>query len=1324
MKFKKLLVLSALWLVGLNASAVLTLEREKPVEPSSAVIDLSTIEQTPADFVVGDYYVIYNVGAQKFLYEGNAWGTQASVSAENAQLVYFALPNGKTLADKQLYLRDFSPVKNAWHTAFIAKDGKVVGAGYEAGLFIDNADGTAALLWVEACGDKTYHISIAEENSALKPEGKIFAVEPEAPGIENGEAGSVINVKKTVEDAGAYGEWQFFSVAEWNEYAKLAAVYNASEELRKTIEGAPDYIDVAPYEAVYNNADATAEQLLQAKADLEEAMKNSVVAQLANATGTNPVDVTELINNPDFKNASIAGWTTAVGNVGWGYPAEQQKLAEVPEFYNTNYNFYQELDIAGGVYELQMYGFYRAGNTQASLENYLAGTNKNAFLYAGTDIDTMQVALANPFKNAPKTNLSQGVTNSGEATAGGFYIPNNLVSAGYHFQQGRYNNVLFFDANDSKMRIGIKKETTVAEDWTTFDAFRLKYYGKGADAYAAWAKGGFQPIDTEAESFLGTKAVAQNFNNMIANATATNREEAMACMAQLEAELAVVEENISAWNDLNKLYLEVKDFLEKNADNSAEEVAALKKYIGTTRSGLARDMTRFEMSTAEVKAAQAKLQELYDAAKKAKPLTGADVTYKLTNPDFSTGTWEGWTKENAAGGNVQVNNSCGEAWNNASFDIRQEVADMPVGVYEISAQGFYRYGRGDAWTAWNEKQVEYVIESPCYIYMNDNMTPFVNVFSELVNHDETIYSSGYTTYTDPEDESIKWDAPNDMASAAQAFAKGMYTQSAFGAVVNAGEIMKLGVKGSSNQAGDSWVIFDNFKLTYWGTEAAKVNQALKAAIEECTARLEKVESPAAQKKLEDALAAANAAVDGTDGDAMFQVLADLYKAKNYEYELNQKIQSLKDAIAGLSAKLSGLASDELLATVVEEYNSALDVYNDNVTNGDEIDFEAAEADIKKMGDEVSKYQELEDAYNRLTTAVEEADASQEDWAREASVLLDGISTKLSVGTAAMPVSAIDAAIEDIEAKLTEQRKPAEDMSKATDAAPVDATSYIQSAKFEKAAMDDEGNIVQTNAIEGWKNTEGYNFGNDNNQKAALEVEFFNKTFDMYQDLTGIPNGTYEIQVNAFYRFGSTDQDNESFVNSPDTVTNVFLYGISAQDTSAVSVAMLRSGMSAEKLVTDSIANLVKDGEMWLPSEAPVTVANAEDNTKKDTIGWVPNDMASTKYYFDAGKYLNKVVVKVTNGKLRLGIKQTAIRTSNADWVIMDNFKLLYYGENSAKQADPNYLGIDLVADEAAPVVRTEFFTLNGVRTLAPQKGVSIMRQTLSNGNVIVKKIRN
>jgi hypothetical protein len=271
-------------------------------------------------------------------------------------------------------------------------------------------------------------------------------------------------------------------------------------------------------------------------------------------------------------------------------------------------------------------------------------------------------------------------------------------------------------------------------------------------------------------------------------------------------------------------------------------------------------------------------------------------------------------------------------------------------------------------------------------------------------------------------------------------------------------------------------------------------------------------------------------------------------------------------------------------------------------------------------------------------------------------------------------------------------------------------------------MDDEGNIVQTNAIEGWKNTEGYNFGNDNNQKAALEVEFFNKTFDMYQDLTGIPNGTYEIQVNAFYRFGSTDQDNESFVNSPDTVTNVFLYGISAQDTSAVSVAMLRSGMSAEKLVTDSIANLVKDGEMWLPSEAPVTVANAEDNTKKDTIGWVPNDMASTKYYFDAGKYLNKVVVKVTNGKLRLGIKQTAIRTSNADWVIMDNFKLLYYGENSAKQADPNYLGIDLVADEAAPVVRTEFFTLNGVRTLAPQKGVSIMRQTLSNGNVVVKKM--
>ena len=47
---------------------------------------------------------------------------------------------------------------------------------------------------------------------------------------------------------------------------------------------------------------------------------------------------------------------------------------------------------------------------------------------------------------------------------------------------------------------------------------------------------------------------------------------------------------------------------------------------------------------------------------------GQDVTYLLTNPDF-TGNANGWTRVAASGGKVAWGSNCYEAWNNSNFDI-------------------------------------------------------------------------------------------------------------------------------------------------------------------------------------------------------------------------------------------------------------------------------------------------------------------------------------------------------------------------------------------------------------------------------------------------------------------------------------------------------------------------------------------------------------------------------------------------------------------------------------------------------------------------------
>jgi hypothetical protein len=71
-------------------------------------------------------------------------------------------------------------------------------------------------------------------------------------------------------------------------------------------------------------------------------------------------------------------------------------------------------------------------------------------------------------------------------------------------------------------------------------------------------------------------------------------------------------------------------------------------------------------------------------------------------------------------------------------------------------------------------------------------------------------------------------------------------------------------------------------------------------------------------------------------------------------------------------------------------------------------------------------------------------------------------------------------------------------------------------------------------------------------------------------------------------------------------------------------------------------------------------------------------------------------------------------------MLVDNNTGMIVNAAVAKFVDVK-VGIEDVASSAS-VVKTEFFTLGGVAVSAPQHGVNILRQTLSDGSVVVKKI--
>ena len=601
--------------------------------------------------------------------------------------------------------------------------------------------------------------------------------------------------------------------------------------------------------------------------------------------------------------------------------------------------------------------------------------------------------------------------------------------------------------------------------------------------------------------------------------------------------------------------------------------------------------------------------------------TEADVTNLLTNPNF-TGNANGWTREAVGGGNVAYGSNCYEGWNNANFDIYQIVKDAPAGIYRIEVQGFYRYLRGDnAWNAYQAQESQYVQKggAPVFIYMNSKKTPFQNVFDEPVT---TAYSTQNTTISNAGPDGETYYFPDGMVSSFEAFEAGMYKQSAYG-IIKAGQEMRIGVKGASNQGGDSWAIWDNFKLFNCGSNADAVMNVLPDEIEHAKTLLDQNMGKSIYNTLKAALEAAETALEGGDGETMFNALNDLFDAE------------------------------------------------DKVTASVELFKELAQAN-EDLLDAIGEYE---------NTASDEA-------VSEASTLVEDINEKLQAHE--LEDEDVPALMDQIDVMMTRLALPA-DYKDASDLNAIEVTGVIRNANFD------------ANKGTHWSGTEAgfQSYGN---------AELFNKNYDFYQDIKGLPAGTYEVQLQGFYRAGNAADDYKAYLAKPDSLNYAFLYAMVVNGTDSV-------------YSSNPLKRLASEPNVDMPAIETDYVA-----VKTDTIDLeneifnyitVPNTMSTAANEFDAGKFTNnKVIVKVgEDGKLRVGLRK--INQIGNDWTIFDNFKLFYYGTASELQPTPD--GIENVMK--APALTIEYFTLDGRKATSAQRGLVIMKQTLANGSIIVKKVQ-
>ena len=566
-------------------------------------------------------------------------------------------------------------------------------------------------------------------------------------------------------------------------------------------------------------------------------------------------DLTNLIVNPGFEEELVdgkgKGWSldTSKGGTGsltnWrGGDSDGKNYCA--EAYEQNFDVYQEIEgVKDGIYEVSVQAFYRGGSPEAAWNNYKKDPEMkgDAKVYSEVYLNefstpirnVMEITLDDVSQFTSKDNYSSfAVTGEGGETTNVF-VPNGMASASTSFSledpEKNYTMSAYGLVTDGKIRLGIRRLTTPpsnAGTWTLWDNFKLTYRAKNPELAAqvldAKAKELNELLATSEENM--TDPVIQNSVYAYTESQKTDLSDAAKYKVLIETNDALVaaKENIlqvGAYKTANEAYQAACDELEKvdgsqeaeiwNQIDEMDDELDGDAFRSLSTEDLVTLIAKVEDFTKEVQAAiddiklAQKVAEMADATDD-KPY---DATSWIINPDMEDASQDsnadaskkmaGWDFWKAKGngpvkGSDGINGRSLEAWSGTigaelEFTAYQTLTGLPAGKYKLSAKA-------------------------------------ANA-SNGVAADETLWA-------DPEKAAtgraylcaILSDGENEKAvstpvepNVGSATAANTYTVTF---TVEEGNDVKIGFQ-SIGTMPFRWFMCDDFTLTYYGTESAKVD---------------------------------------------------------------------------------------------------------------------------------------------------------------------------------------------------------------------------------------------------------------------------------------------------------------------------------------------------------------------------------------------------------------------------------------------------------------------------------------------------------------------
>ena len=867
-----------------------------------------------------DTVAIKNIKADQWLTNGNAYGTQTSLGTSG--LGFVVVPNKGD---------DGQP--NGTYSFCNDKSGKF--GAFSNKIFINSVDEDGGNSYVDYNNqgiEKTYW--------KVTPNGTQFRFQsnehpdtyagynPSDTGLDGkGESAKDGLFRPALAESSDYGlDWAAYPYTYFYRLEKLKDAIN---------EAISEGLDVSGSEAIYNNPNAEYWQLKEAYRMISDARRNKA---MDGATADSPVSITEFV--ADANCDALTGWTHDCeydkdGNVGsgghgtnWQIQSAKKTASDgyqtekfIERWVNGNSDPVTNTEVAGA-------GRLSDGVLSQTLHKLPAGGYKVTCYAMATQQakgDDFKVEGVSVFADTKATKNSQAV-----ATKAG-------VPQKYEF---------LLDIKEGEdLTIGFKLDQCTA-NWVFVDNFQIVYCGPSfkamnlndvqtaaADLDAKLAGINACPIYTDKAAELIASA-----NEMTVDSTP---DEDINVMKKNLADVAAeIEKSSKLYAELETLNGTIQEFLA--LDPAGDEFDAFMELYNDCGTGeSAEDLTStWSLNNEELTQYMADLKVKLENAQNASIKPGDDITRKIVNPSFDNGK-EGWTVKE---GNPTFN----ETYKNCevyqgTFDIYQDITNIPDGVYELSVLAFQRVAENNVAYKAHDNSIE---DITAFIYANDLETPFTSPYTygmkENSGDDFKYNLNGEEVYI-----------PNSMKGMAAATTENPDAYTVTVPMLVEGGTLRIGVRekrrpSNVNGSWGDWAIWDNFRLKYIGSKGealnavttpliakaaglldSKMNAEVRAQLEAAKTALETEATVPGIHTLSAAIEAANTSIEA------YKTLQAAIDNAQTRYEENEASSTTSDAAKGF-------------------YNAAKTTAEDIYNNGTAADAEVPAA-IKALNVGVTKY---------------------------------------------------------------------------------------------------------------------------------------------------------------------------------------------------------------------------------------------------------------------------------------------------------------------------------------------------------------------------------